>query len=698
MPSPTLSRGQLVEITGLKAPVATPDRWRKDGADKGPQDVNGQQGQLIEFDEEKSEWTIATFSADIVAAQESCIRPLTADDLQDYDITLGPASDTGVMGAELTDRLSDQGYAVCRLFVAPDDLEEMARTADRCAREGAFTRLAAELESGYLGQEGKGKTLSVDLDSSDIADFLRESPLKIFEDAIETVGTLVRPFVEPELGFDIYSRTSTMMSLPFDDDEDMFSPPDIDNEEAANFLSMMWRSKLMILVNAGPGVTTLTLTPKAITDQDPVKPQLSILPGMLCVFCMDRYKFAHQSEGKALSLSAFFLDAPREYVIDNITGDLTFLTGTISGPAQPKTDSVPVVAMGERYAFGVDEPWKAWVAYAKAGWDTITRHPQQRWDCDTYYDPDADQTSGLSYTCHGGFSDGIELFDCKFFDISPAEARGMDPTQRQVLEVSYISLQGAGWTKKMLQAKPANIGVFVGLDKNEWNSLPKDIAGGFAASSGANAITSNRFNYCMNLKGASMTLDTACSSSLVATHTAKLYLLHKHFDPCEAHLREGECDSLRNQLVTSVRSKPFTEDTVLLNGILEHLWPHISQSVAKSLAGELEPSIRLALSKLPSPLNKCSVKDNSHLGTKPLRILSPAAAWSSTSSFTISGRLEWDSNSSISLSFTGASLAIVNFFIMGDFTVELLLVPGKSAAEFVSAVRAFFPYPPDAQC
>lgn len=535
MPSPTLSRGQLVEITNLKAPVATPEKWRKDGAIEGPRDVNGQQGQLIEFDEARNEWTIATFSADIVAAEESCIRPLTSDDLQDYDITLGPASDTGVMGAELTERLSDQGYAVCKLFVAPDDLEEMARTADRCAKEGAFTRLASELESGYLGQEGKGKTLSVDLDSSDVADFLRESPLKIFEDAIETVGTLVRPFVEAELGFDIYSRTSTMMSLPFDDDEDMFSPPDgLDNEEAANFLSMMWRSKLMILVNAGPGATTLTLTPKSITDHEPVKPALSIHPGMLCVFCMDRYKFAHESEGKALSLSAFFLDAPREYVIDNITGDLTFLTGTISGPAQPKTESLPVVAMGERYAFGVDEPWKAWVAYAKAGWDTITRHPQQRWDCDTYYDPDADQTSGMSYTCHGGFSDGIELFDCKFFDISPAEARGMDPTQRQVLEVSYISLQGAGWTKKMLQAKPANIGVFVGLDKNEWNSIPKDIAGGFAASSGANAITSNRFNYCMNLKGASMTMDTACSSSLVATHTAKLYLLHKHFDPCEA--------------------------------------------------------------------------------------------------------------------------------------------------------------------
>ena len=34
--------------------------------------------------------------------------------------------------------------------------------------------------------------------------------------------------------------------------------------------------------------------------------------------------------------------------------------------------------MGERYAFGVDEPWKAWVAYAKAGWDTITRRAEDQ--------------------------------------------------------------------------------------------------------------------------------------------------------------------------------------------------------------------------------------------------------------------------------------------------------------------------------
>ena len=85
---------------------------------------------------------------------------------------------------------------------------------------------------------------------------------------------------------------------------------------------------------------------------------------------------------------------------------------------------------------------------------------------------------------------GIELFDCRFFDISPAEARGkvetfashantcmysfglvleawiphsakswrlpvrwlkQGPAEEHLPQVSYISLQGAGWTKKSLQ-------------------------------------------------------------------------------------------------------------------------------------------------------------------------------------------------------------------------------------------------------
>ena len=55
---------------------------------------------------------------------------------------------------------------MCKLFVSVEDLEEMSRTAERwgsnkrlqvrlarCVKEGAFSRLAAEVETGYLGQE-----------------------------------------------------------------------------------------------------------------------------------------------------------------------------------------------------------------------------------------------------------------------------------------------------------------------------------------------------------------------------------------------------------------------------------------------------------------------------------------------------------------------------------------------------------------
>merc|ERR1740139_1607700 len=98
---------------------------------------------------------------------------------------------------------------------------------------------------------------------------------------------------------------------------------------------------------------------------------------------------------------------------------------------------------------------------------------------------------------------------------------------------------GGGWDRKALMLKSANIAVFVGIDKNEWNSMPKEDLGSFSNSSNSNAITSNRFNYCMNLKGASMTIDTACSSSMVCSHSARLYLLYKHYDPCEACIPIG---------------------------------------------------------------------------------------------------------------------------------------------------------------
>uniref|UniRef100_A0A7S2QPL8 Ketosynthase family 3 (KS3) domain-containing protein n=1 Tax=Zooxanthella nutricula TaxID=1333877 RepID=A0A7S2QPL8_9DINO len=530
--------GQLVAIAGMKEPAETPAEYRK-GAEVERHDVNGQMGQLTAFDGQTREWTVATFGAAMVSIKEQYLRALDASDVEGLglDLALGPASDAEAMGMELVDNLSSRGFSVCRIFVSPEDLQDMVATADRCAEDGAFSRLASEMEPGYLGREGTGKALSFDMDSPDTAGYIKDSAVRIADEAMATVGNILRPYTTDGIGCDIYSRSSTMMSMPFDGDEASYAPPELENEDAASYLTMLWRAKVMVLFNAGPAAASLALLPKA--QGGDAQPTVTLRPGTMALFMTDRFRFVYRPEGKALLLSTFYLDAPKEFAIDNVYGDLSGVAGAVSGPAMPMREQIPVVSMGTRYAFGADEPWKVWVGYSKAGWDTQTRHPALRWDCDMYYEQDADQTSGKSYTCHGGFSDGVELFDCKFFDISPAEARGMDPTQRQVLEVSYISLQGAGFTKRQLQAKPANIAAFVGLDKNEWSSIPKDAQGGFGASNSANAITSNRFNYCMNLKGASMTIDTACSSSLVAQHTGKLYLMFKHYDPCEAVITCG---------------------------------------------------------------------------------------------------------------------------------------------------------------
>merc|ERR1719336_3444573 len=66
-----------------------------------------------------------------------------------------------------------------------------------------------------------------------------------------------------------------------------------------------------------------------------------------------------------------------------------------------------------------------------------------------------------------------------------------------------------------------------------------NMSGAAGAANAANAITSNRFSYSLNLKGASMTIDTACSSSLVCTHVSKLHLRFKDFDPMPASIVNG---------------------------------------------------------------------------------------------------------------------------------------------------------------
>ena len=142
-------------------------------------------------------------------------------------------------------------------------------------------------------------------------------------------------------------------------------------------------------------------------------------------------------------------------------------------------------------------------------------------------------TPGRLCALGGAYLNNIRGFDAEFFNISPQEAKAMDPQQRILLQTAYEAIDDAGLRLEDLQK--GNTGVFVGAMNLDYGSrvmqpenrtnLNQFYSTGITAS-----ILANRISFCLNLTGPSLTVDTACSSSLVAVRIAM---------EC---LRSGECD------------------------------------------------------------------------------------------------------------------------------------------------------------
>ena len=181
-----------------------------------------------------------------------------------------------------------------------------------------------------------------------------------------------------------------------------------------------------------------------------------------------------------------------------------------------KTDTVAVIGMSARFP-GASNVNKFWENLSQ-GKCTVTEVPSSRWSITEYYDPDRNKPN-KSYSKWGGFVDGIDEFDPLFFNLSPVEARQMDPQQRLFLEEAWKALEDAGYSSTKLWG--ARCGVFVGVSQGHYGQLLKQA--GFHPSAhsfmGENcSILAARIAYHLNLTGPSMAIDTACSSSLVAIH------------------------------------------------------------------------------------------------------------------------------------------------------------------------------------
>ena len=197
---------------------------------------------------------------------------------------------------------------------------------------------------------------------------------------------------------------------------------------------------------------------------------------------------------------------------------------TALGQAQLAMDDIAIIALAGRYP-GARTPAELWSLLSE-GRNAITEVPPERWNHAEHFDASGDRDD-KAQTRFGGFVSGIDQFDAGLFNISPAEARAIDPMERQFIEVVWELFENAGHTPERLKRSAVNdrggdIGVFVGVMSQTYEQLATEIwaKGHYTGAFSSHSSIANRVSYLFDLTGPSTAVDTACSSSLSAIHMA----------------------------------------------------------------------------------------------------------------------------------------------------------------------------------
>lgn len=124
--------------------------------------------------------------------------------------------------------------------------------------------------------------------------------------------------------------------------------------------------------------------------------------------------------------------------------------GTANGGAEhdagrPQIDgdissAIAVIGVSGRFPGDATSPRHLW-DLLKEGRNALSDVPESRFNIDGFYHPDGGRAGTLN-TKQGYFlKSDVDKFDAGFFSITPEEARGMDPTQRILLELAYEGLE-----------------------------------------------------------------------------------------------------------------------------------------------------------------------------------------------------------------------------------------------------------------
>ncbi len=225
-------------------------------------------------------------------------------------------------------------------------------------------------------------------------------------------------------------------------------------------------------------------------------------------------------------------------------GDVSSAPAVEVYPEQPpavqrEDDGIAIVGMACRFPGAPDLP--AFWGLLEGGAEAVN---DGRWNSGS---GSAAELSG-EYAPYrrGGFVEGIDQFDGRFFRIAPIEARGMDPQQRLLLETSWQALEDAGIEADGLRG--SRTGVYAGVAASEYRDLMTAGECDVSYLGTAGSMTVGRVSFVLGLEGPTMPVELNCASSLVAVHQAV------------TALRQGEVDLALVGGVNAVLSPGLTRE------------------------------------------------------------------------------------------------------------------------------------------
>ena len=191
--------------------------------------------------------------------------------------------------------------------------------------------------------------------------------------------------------------------------------------------------------------------------------------------------------------------------------------------AMPAVEDARIAIVGMACRFPGAPDLASYWALLEAGADAVTegRRDEGPWP------GVAGGADGGSYRW-GGFVEGIDRFDSRFFRILPIEARMMDPRQRLLLETVWQAVEDAGIDPGTLHGSRS--GVYIGVGASEYRDLIETSGeeGGYLGTAGS--VAAGRIAFALGLSGPALPVDVACASSLAVVHQAAAGLQRGEID------------------------------------------------------------------------------------------------------------------------------------------------------------------------